>query len=171
MSRLGELLIQQGGATADVINKALKAQRRRDRRKLGEILLDLGVPPSQVNAALGLQFGVTLLDLDDLEPEHAAIDSLDASFVRDHNVFPYRLDEMGRLHVATTDASDETLARAVMEKAQRGVTLELADGLAVQRAIDRHYTMLTNVDAQAAAAIKDARVVVAGVPELAGLGG
>lgn len=167
--RLGEVLIEQGGATADVVKKALKLQRR-DRRKLGEILLDLGVPPSQVNAALGLQFGVTLLDLDDLEPEHAAIDSLEAGFVRQHHVFPYRLDEQGRLHVATIDPSDEALARAVMETAQRAVRLELADGLAIQRALDRHYTVLANVGIQAEAAIRDARVAVAETPELAVLG-
>lgn len=167
--RLGEVLIEQGGATADVVKKALKLQRR-DRRKLGEILLDLGVPPSQVNAALGLQFGVTLLDLDDLEPEHAAIDSLDAGFVRQRHVFPYRLDEQGRLHVATVDPSDEALARAVMETARRAVRLELADGLAIRRAIDRHYTVLANIGVQAEAAIKDARVAVAETPELAVLG-
>ncbi|HEX6538967.1 MAG TPA: GspE/PulE family protein [Candidatus Dormibacteraeota bacterium] len=166
--RLGELLIEQGGATAEVVKQALKMQRR-DRRKLGEILLDLGVPPAQVNAALGLQFGVPLLDLDDMEPDHAAIDALDAGFVRQLHVFPYRIDDRGRLFVATVDPSDEQLARAVMEKAQRPVRLELADGLAIQRSIDRHYTILADVGTAAAQAIQDARVVVAEAPELAGL--
>ena len=166
--RIGEVLIESGGATADVVKRALKLQRR-DKRRLGEILLDLGVPPSQVNAALGLQFGVTLLDLDDLEPEHAAIDSLDAGFVRQRHIFPYRIDEQGRLHVAAVDPSDEAVARAVMETARRAVRLELADGGAIQRALDRHYTVLSGVSDQADAAIRDARVVVAEAPELAGL--
>jgi type IV pilus assembly protein PilB len=57
-----------------------------------------------------------------------------------------------------------------MERAQKAVRLELADGLAIQRAIDRHYTVLANVGAAADAAIRDARVAVAAAPELAGLG-
>ena len=166
--KLGEVLIQQGAATADVIKKALKLQRR-DRRKLGEILLDLGVPPSQVNAALGTQFGVTLLDLDDIEPEHGAIDSLEAGFVRERHIFPYRLDDQGKLHVATVDPGDEALARAIMDKAQRGVRLELADGAAIKRALDRQYTVLSGVGEQARAAIADARITVAEAPELSGL--
>ena len=168
VSKLGELLIRQGGATADVIKKALKLQRR-DRRMLGQILLELGVSPSQVNAALGTQFGVTLLDLDDLEPEHAAVDSLDAGFVRQLHIFPYRIDEQGRLHVATVDPSKEQLARAVMDQARRAVTLDLADGAAIQRALDRQYTVLSGVGDQARAAIADARITITEAPELAGL--
>lgn len=166
--KLGEVLIDQGGATTELIKKALKLQRR-DRRMLGEILLDLGVPSSQVNAALGLQFGVTLLDLDDIEPEHAAIDSLDAGFVRQNQIFPFVIDDAGRLHVATVDPSNEQLARAVMEQAQRAVRLELADGAAIQRALDRQYSVLGGVGAQAQAAIRDARVIVSEAPQLAGL--
>ena len=165
--RLGELLIESG-ISADQVKTALK-QQRRDRRPLGEILIDLGVPSDKVTSALGVQIGLAPIDLDAVEAEHAAVDSLDAGFVRQHRIFPYRIDDSGRLHIATTNPSDGELARQIMEKARRGVRLEFADSGAIQRAMDRHYTVLTDVGAAAEKAILDARVATFEAPELAGL--
>lgn len=166
--KLGEILVEQSLVPADAVKAALK-QQRRDRRPIGEILMDLGVSSDSITSGLGLQIGLTAIDLDHMEAEHAAIDSLDARFVRQHRVFPFRKDDDGKLHVATANPSDSSLAQAVMEAAECAVRLEFADIGAIQRAIDRNYTVLADVGTQAAAAIQDARVVVAEAPELAGL--
>ncbi|MGH7687170.1 MAG: GspE/PulE family protein [Candidatus Dormibacteria bacterium] len=166
--KLGEILVEQSLVGEDAVKSALK-QQRRDRRPIGEILTGLGVPSDSITSALGLQMGLTPVDLDHVEAEHAAIDALDAGFVRQHRIFPLRIDDSGRLHVATPNPGDASLARAIMEKAERSVRLEFADTAAIQRAINRNYTVLDDVGMQAVAAIQDARVVVAEAPELAGL--
>ena len=166
--RLGEILVEQALVPETAIKAALK-QQRRDRRRIGEILMDLGYPSDSITSGLGLQIGLQPVDLDHIEAEHAAIDTLDARFVRRHRVFPFRKDDDGRLHVATANPSDAALAQAVMEAGECAVRLEFADIGAIQRAIDRNYTVLSDVGTHATAAIQDARITVAEAPELAGL--
>ena len=167
--KLGELLLADSAATTEQLKQALKLQRR-DRRPLGEILLELGVTSDSITKALGSQIGLSPIDLDVVEAEHAAVDSLDAGFVRKHRIFPYRIDDEGRLHIATTNPGDTELAKVVVDKVRRSVRLEFADSAAIQRALDRHYTVLTDVDAAAAKAVLDARVADRGISELAALG-
>jgi type IV pilus assembly protein PilB len=141
---LGELLVERGAASASTVQAALRRQRR-DPRHLGDHLLDLGVPEAEILAALGEQTGRTPVDLDHASVEEDALLAVDAVFARERGVVPLRLDEKGRLHAATPTPDDTTLAAALSAHAERPVVLELAGPAAVQRALDRHYTVTERV--------------------------
>jgi type IV pilus assembly protein PilB len=166
--RLGDLLVSAGATTPMMVKVALK-QQRRDRRPIGEILVQLGVPSEQVTAGLGQQMGMTAIDLDLLPVSHDAIDTLPAAFAHEHRVFPFLIDPDGRLHLATTKPHDATLAKLIVEAVGRSIRLELADSAAIDRALDRHYTVLSKVGAAAGQAILDARVAPHHVTALSGL--
>jgi type IV pilus assembly protein PilB len=165
---LGELLILDGAASPAQVKNALR-QQRRDRRPLGELLVRLGVPSERVMTVLAQQLGLAPVDLDAVVIQPDAIDSLTAGFAREHEIVPYRIDDQGALYVASTRPGDSALAARVLEAAGRAVWLELADAGAIQRALDRHYTVLGAVTDQAERAILDATVTTPNVATLAGL--
>jgi type IV pilus assembly protein PilB len=167
-ARLGDMLVGSGAASPNVVKTALK-QQKRDRRPLGEILIGLGVSSDQVTTELGRQMGLTAIDLDAIAASHEAIDSITASFAREHQVFPYMIDDTGRLHVATGHPNDTELANKVVEATKRAVRLELADPVALHRALDRHYTVLGGVEKAADRAVLDTRIQTQQGNVLAGL--
>lgn len=151
---LGELLIQDGAASANQVKDALR-QQRHDRRPIGELLVGLGVPSARVTVVVGQQLGLSPVDIDNVVIQHEAVDSIGAGFAREHGLMPYAIDEQGRLHVATGNPGDEAVAKAVMEASRRDVQMELADTAAIRRALDRHYTVLGNVDAAVERAVRE----------------
>lgn len=135
---IGELLIQDGAASADQVKNALR-QQRKDRRPLGELLVQLGVPSARVTVAVGWQLGLAPVDLDDIYIQPEAIDTLTALFARAREVVPYGINDEGRLHVASTKPGDPALAKEVAEAPQRDVQMELADVAGIRRQLDVHY--------------------------------
>ena len=167
-ARLGDVLVGAGAVSSETVRAALK-QQRRDRRPIGEILVQLGVPSDQVTMGLGHQMGVTAVDLDGVIPAPDAIDAVPAAVAREHMVLPFEIDTDGRLRVATTNPHDTRVTELLAELTGRPVQLELADAAALRRALDRHYTVLTKVSQAADRAILDARVLPQRVTALAGL--
>jgi type IV pilus assembly protein PilB len=165
---IGELLVQDGAASLDQVKNALR-QQRKNRRPLGELLVQLGVPSASVTTAVGWQLGLAPVDLDTTYLQPEAIDSLTALFARQREVVPYEIDDQGRLHVASTRPGDPALAKEVAEVAQRDVQMELADAAAIRRQLDLHYTVLGGVDTHARKAILDTRVTAPRISDLAGL--
>jgi type IV pilus assembly protein PilB len=165
---IGELLVQDGAASLDQVKNALRKQRK-DRRPLGELLVQLGVPSASVTTAVGWQLGLAPVDLDTIYLQPEAVDSLTALFARQHQVVPYGVDDEGRLHVASTRPGDPALAKQVAEAAQRDVQMELADAAAIRRQLDLHSPVLGGVDTHAQRAISDATVTTPRIAELAGL--
>src|ERR1700692_712266 len=138
--RIGDLLIDSRAASKDQVKVALRLQRR-DHRPLGEILVALGVRSDLVTRALTAKRGLIPLDLDTIEAEPEAVESLSAAFAREHRVFPYGVDEDGILHVATIKPDDLALPQLVTETVRRGVRLEFADADTIERALDRFYSV------------------------------
>jgi type IV pilus assembly protein PilB len=138
--RIGDLLIDSGAATKDQIKVALRLQRR-DHRPLGEILVSLGVRSDLVTRALIAKLGLIPLDLDTIEPQPEAVESVSSAFAREHRIFPYGVDEEGFLHVATIKPDDLPLTKLVTETVRRGVRMEFADADAIERALDRFYSV------------------------------
>src|SRR5207253_10390037 len=64
--RIGEVLVGWKAATDGQVRKALKRQRK-DRRPLGALLVEQGVPSDRVTGAVGWQLGVTPVELDSVE--------------------------------------------------------------------------------------------------------
>jgi type IV pilus assembly protein PilB len=138
--RIGDLLVDSGAATRDHVKAALK-QQRRDHRPLGEILVALGVRSDLVTRALTAKLGLNPLDLDSIDAEPEAVEAVSSAFAREHRIFPYAIDEEGRLHVATIKPHDMALTRLVADTVRRGILLEFADAAAIERALDRFYTV------------------------------
>jgi hypothetical protein len=65
---LGEMLIGRGATTPGAVRAALRRQRR-DKRRIGELLVDAGVREGEVVAALAEQLGYKSVDLEKVTPE------------------------------------------------------------------------------------------------------
>jgi type IV pilus assembly protein PilB len=138
--RIGDLLIDSGAATKGQVKVALK-QQRRDHRPLGEILVSLGVRSDLVTRVLIAKLGLTPLDLDGIDAQPEAVESVSSAFAREQRIFPYAVDEEGLLHVATIKPDDIPLTQLVTETVRRGVRMEFADADAIERALDRFYSV------------------------------
>ena len=166
--RLGELLVGWKVTNDDTIRKALKKQRK-DHRPIGTLLVELGVPSERVTGAVGWQMGLTPVELDKIEADWRAVHTIDGGFAREKSVFPYRIDDDGVLRVASLNPRDYDLGQELLDKTGLSVRMELADYIAIQRALDRYYSVFDKVGVHAERAILDARVVTAPVTELATL--
>jgi len=138
--RIGDLLVDAGAATKDQVKVALK-QQRHNHRPLGEILVALGVRSDVVTEALTAKLGLTPLDLDRIEAQPEAVETVSSAFAREHRIFPYSIDEEGTLHVATIKPDDMALTRLVADTVGRGIRMEFADVDAIERALDRFYSV------------------------------
>lgn len=142
---LGEMLIESGAASRDVVRNALKRQRR-DRRRLGELLRDMGVESEAVTRAVGVQLGLPTADLTLVGRNDEVAELFTDAFSREHRVLPLYVDQNSVLHVAAANPGDEPLRRQIVEMVGRQVTMELADPVALHRAIDQRYTVMAKVD-------------------------
>jgi type IV pilus assembly protein PilB len=152
--RLGELLLDSNQIAKKTLGAGLKRQRRSGRR-LGDVLVELGVPTSAITEAVAQQLATQVVDLDSARIDRVAVDSIDAAVARELGVVPTHVDEDGRLHIATADPADDELLRRLPDLADREVRLDLADAAAIQRALDRHYTVLPKLDAAAQRAVAE----------------
>ncbi len=166
--RLGEILVESRTIKQGAVRDALKRQKR-ERRPIGEILVDLGLAREQLLYALGRQMGMRPIDLDETAIEVEALDAVDAAIARALEVMPLWIDSEGRLHLASSRPRDAELVRALTQQVQRAVRLELADSQAVLRAIDRNYTVLDKVGEAADRAVADTGIAQERIAELAPL--
>ena len=157
---LGQLLLERASVSREQLQDALKRQRH-DRRRLGEILVDLGMSEADLIAVLAMQQDRHPVDLTASKPDEDALLSVDAELVRRYEVLPLAVDEKGRLHMATAMPDDNALAATLAERTGREVVLELAGRRAIHAAIDKHYTVLHRVDAAAERAVSEQEVTEA----------
>ncbi|MEM7393931.1 MAG: ATPase, T2SS/T4P/T4SS family, partial [Verrucomicrobiota bacterium] len=103
---IGEILIQQGRCSQQVIDEAMARQKSASPpRKLGAILVEENhISEPELMDALGQQFGLDVIDAvtDDMLDE-TLIQDLPVDWVRSRNVLPIRSE--GRLAVLTSDPS------------------------------------------------------------------
>ena len=163
---LGQRLLAGGVITARQLQDALKRQRR-DGGRLGEILVRQGAAEQAVVGAVGLQQNRTPIDLDAMTVDEDAVLSLEPEVVHRLAALPLFTDAQGRLHVATPTPENEAVADEIRTRTGKQVVLELAGANAVQRGIERHYTVLHRVGAAVERAVGDveytepARVIAA----------
>jgi type IV pilus assembly protein PilB len=162
--RLGELLLDSKQIGKRTLGAGLKRQRRSGRR-LGDVLTEMGVPSEAITDALGRQLATPVVDLEAIEIDPAAVDALDAEEARALGVVPTHIDDKGYLHFASADPLSPELLHRLREMVKRGVRLDLADPSAIQRALDRYYTVLPKLDAAAQLAVAE----TASIPEAAGI--
>ena len=162
---IGEMLIESGAASRDMVRNALKRQRR-DKRRVGDLLRDMGVESEAVTRAVGAQLGIPTADLTLVGRYDDVADLFTDAFSRQHGVLPLYIDPNSVLHVAAANPADERLRREIVEMVGRQVTLELADPVALHRAIDQRYTVMGKVDEAVARAVESS-VMMPALAELA----
>jgi MSHA biogenesis protein MshE len=139
--RMGDLLIQQNLITPEQLQAAL-AQQKKTGRRLGRVLIDLGMASEvSIARALATQLRVPFLDLHPDEVSPAARQALTESQARRLRALPLSLSP-GRARVAVVDPSDwaqqDELARLLSREIEPEVVCESALLSALDRLFSRN---------------------------------
>ena len=151
---LGELLVRRGATSEGTVRSALRRQRR-DRRPLGELLVDEGVPEVEIVGALAEQLGYSPVDLEQIVPDDDALYLLDAVTARKLGALPFLIDELGMVHCAIANPGNAEQVAALGEAIAQPVFPRLAGRRSLERALDRYYTVLHRVDHAVQRAVVD----------------
>lgn len=138
--RLGELLIDAGLITMDILNKALKMQVGGNRR-LGRILVNMGaITSDQLTETLSSQFQLPIIDP---EQEYTAVVQglLPRYLCSKYEVLPLAFDGDTILNVAMADPSDNEAITSIENFTGKAVQPCLARQTDIHRAIKRHIRL------------------------------
>ena len=100
--KIGEILLGSGTVTAEQVQRAIETQSHEGGvRRLGEILMEQGIPEGEIYRALSVQFRLPLLDAVEF-PEQIPLDKVSYAFFEKNLLLPVAL-EGGVLTVASGD--------------------------------------------------------------------
>ncbi|HEX9697737.1 MAG TPA: ATPase, T2SS/T4P/T4SS family [Actinomycetota bacterium] len=147
VQRLGEVLLEAGLITDEVLNAALAHQRSTEdpsgrRIRLGTVLVDMGVVTEEALAhALSLQLGIPFVDLNSVSVDPDLVQVVPRRLAERLNVVPVDRTEAGIL-LAMADPTDVVALDDVRVTARAGtVRPAVATASAVREAIDRFYSL------------------------------
>ena len=149
--RLGEILLELGSVDPDDLLNALQRQQdapedEENRVRLGQILVQLGsINDVALAAALAHQFDVPLADLTHARPEADAVARVPEELARRHTVLPLRVDEGGRVYVATSDPLDTEAIRGLTTTV-KSLGLQIGARSDIERLLDHAYNALHSAD-------------------------
>lgn len=133
--RLGEILIDAGIITAEVLDKALKIQKLTE-EKLGQVLVSKGfTTDEQIVNAVKEQMGIPLIDLDNINVCQDIIDILPSSIARKYESIPIDIIN-GSLLVTMSDPLNYFAAEDI----------KIATGYNVKPAISLRESILQNIE-------------------------
>ena len=168
-ARIGELLVETGGATQAGVDEALEGQKAAGER-LGSHLVGLGLArDADVAALLGRQFGVPFIDLGRFDIDPAAIALLPAATARKYETVP--LSRTGAaLAVAMCDPANVFAVDDIEFMTGCRVEPVVATQGAVAAAVERYYGEGPN--GAGAADLGESRLALAAqaLEEIPGLG-
>jgi type IV pilus assembly protein PilB len=143
-ARLGEMLVDARLASADQVIAALQESRREVGKRLGQLLIDLGVLEERDLAAIvARQQAVDVVDLRSVTPEPEAIALLDEATARELVAIPLSVGDRA-VTVAVALPSQHTAAR-LAERIGRPVAVKVAAQSDILRAIGNSYRALSAV--------------------------
>ena len=141
---LGEVLVATSLLTRAQLDDALLKQRVSGKR-LGTLLVELGaLDERDLATALGEHFGVAVIDLRRRAPEPDAVTLLAETMARTLRALPLTVVE-GVLQVVVADPSDQ-LTEELRVATGMAVALVVASATDIQRATDRAYRALADLD-------------------------
>jgi type IV pilus assembly protein PilB len=147
---LGELLVRRGLLERDQLEEAL-GERAASGQRIGEIIVDHGwVTHAAIAHALGEQYGVPFMSLDDedLDPEVTTL--LPEGLARRYEALPIRFIAEDLLLVAVTDPtnvmSSDSLRLALGHNIELAVVAEPDLGRALNRVYRRELQLTVNDD-------------------------
>ncbi|MCW2673081.1 MAG: type pilus assembly protein PilB, partial [Frankiales bacterium] len=141
---LGELLVHRNAVTHQQVSEALLQQDASGKR-VGSLLVELGaLTEDELAEVLAEQLGLALVDLSEETPEPEALAALPESVARAHLCVPLMKTET-TLVIAVADPTADLLTQLVRASGS-SVTLVIAPGSEIQRAIDQSYRSLGGID-------------------------
>lgn len=141
--RLGELLLEAGLITKDVVDRALKMQVGGNRR-LGRILVNMGaITSDQLTEILSQQLHMPVID-PDREFTKTAKGLLPRYLCKKFEVLPLGLEGGNILNLAMTDPSDNEAIASVEKYTGKAVQPCLARLSDIHQAIHRHVRLSFN---------------------------
>lgn len=156
---IGRLLLEEGLISEETLSKALELQTEAPDKKIGEILIEIGVPEELVLKGLSRKLGIDYVDRTSF-PETLPVE-LSFEFMKNCLVFPLRF-ENGRLQVAMADPENTEVIDNL--KASLGCAVEPC--IASKNAIIEHLEKLSKIKETSVREIMvDVEEVVEEVPE------
>ncbi|MGH7354216.1 MAG: type II secretion system ATPase GspE [Candidatus Rokuibacteriota bacterium] len=151
---LGEILVQQGLTTPDVVARAL-ARAQKTGERVGEALVALGVVTrTDVLKALAAQNDLAYVGRDELPSALPVLKNLSPKYLRQYSVCPVSVDG-GLLTVATADPLNTVVVDDLRQSTGLSVRLVVSPAEAIHEAIDRTYDGATTALSRLVEGIED----------------
>jgi general secretion pathway protein E len=137
-TRVGQILVQAGVITEDILEAAL-ARAARERLRIGEALVALGAATAEdVLKALATQQGLPWLDAEELPSTPPALKELSPKYLRQYLACPIAV-EGATVTLATADPTNPLLLDDLQQTLPFVIKLCVAPGPAILEAIERAY--------------------------------
>ncbi|MDD5171366.1 MAG: hypothetical protein PHN75_21300, partial [Syntrophales bacterium] len=137
--RVGDILVEAGLVTKEQVAAALMSQAMGKKKRIGTLLIENGmITEDQLLAALAVKFRMRFVDLDQITPTKAALESLSADVVYSLKVLPLEDDGI-RVVVATSEPTDYSIPDSLRFYTKRRVELVVARSQQISSAIIKYY--------------------------------
>lgn len=137
-ARIGEVLVESGEASPSAVRRALGAQKTLRGRRLGSIMVHLGmIEATELARALAEKFHLPFVDLNEIELDATAFTLLPRDFIEQHGVLPIAADER-----TLTLAISDPLAIDVTDAAMHLCRRRIREVLAPQAQVAEHLKEL-----------------------------
>ena len=137
--RFGEILLARGRIDAEQLERALRLQQKEGRRRLGELLLTLGLITEQ-DVAVTLSSQLDLPLFSDIElPEIPVLeDVIPVRFLKEHRVLPL-LEDNEQLRLAMVDPLDQYSRQALQLLTRRTIDSVVASAAQWESGFEKLY--------------------------------
>jgi len=146
-SELGKALVK-GSFISDSDLKAAEEIAARTDKKLSEVLVEQGLVDSEVlGSVLSLKYGVSVVNLAQLEVQPEAIALVSEEMARKHHILPISV-EGDTLTIATNEPQDFRTVNSIAALTRKRIETVIPVGMSLDDAIDANYTLSAQIQQQ-----------------------
>ncbi len=130
----GRVFVKEGLLSEEIINRALQIQKEQPEKKLGEILVEMGIPEEKVLRGLSKKLGLEYVERKDF-PETLPVD-LSLEFMKANLVVPLRFED-STLTVAMADPDDTEVIDSLKASLDCNIKICIASKSAITEYLER----------------------------------
>ena len=146
-NELGMALVK-GSFISDSDLKAAEEIAARTDKKLSEVLVEQGLVDSEVlGSVLSLKYGVSVVNLAQLEIQPEAIALVSEQVARKHHILPISVDG-DTLTIATNEPQDFRTVNSIAALTRKRIETVIPVGMSLDDAIDANYTLGAQIQQQ-----------------------